>query len=92
MGQAPQADLSIGAAIVPRETAGAAAALSPHDVLPELAPASVEAVAVLAMEPPVADDGGMAEAPLLEAGDRKPTPLAEEVPNAPTAGGADASE
>jgi hypothetical protein len=92
VGQASEADPSVEAAIVPRETAGAAAALSPHDVLPELAPASVEAVAVLAMEPPVADDGGMAEAPLLEAGDRKPDPLAKEVPDAPTAGGADALE
>jgi hypothetical protein len=75
---------------VPRETAGAAAASSPPDVLPALAPAPAEAVAVLAVEPPVAADAEMAEAPLLEAGDRKPAPLAEEVPDAPTAGGADA--
>jgi hypothetical protein len=34
----------------------------------------------------------MAEVPLLEAGDRKPAPLVEEVPDAPTAGGADALE
>jgi hypothetical protein len=44
------------------------------------------------MEPPEAADVEMAEAPLLEAGDRKPAPLAEEVPDAPTAGGADALE
>jgi hypothetical protein len=61
-------------------------------VLSALAPASAEAVAVLAVEPPVAADVEMAEAPLLEAGDRKPAPLAEEVPDAPTAGGADALE
>jgi hypothetical protein len=61
-------------------------------VLPALAPASVEAVVVLAVEPPIAADAEMAEAPLLEAGDREPAPLAEEVPDAPTAGGADALE
>jgi hypothetical protein len=79
---------------VPRETTGAAttAALSPPDALPAPAPASVEAVAILVVEPPVAADDEMAEAPLLEAGDRKPAPLAEEVPDAPTTGGADALE
>jgi hypothetical protein len=44
------------------------------------------------VEPPVAADAEMAEAPLLEAGDRKPTPLVEDVPDAPTAGGAGALE
>ena len=63
-----------------------------HHMLPALALAAAEAVAVLAVEPPVAADAEMAEAPLLEAGDRKPAPLAEEVPDAPTAGGADALE
>jgi hypothetical protein len=92
VGRAPEADPSIEAVVVPRETAGAAAASSPPDVLPALASASAEAVAVLAMEPPVAADVEMAEAPLLEAGDRKHAPLAEEVPDAPTAGGADALE
>jgi hypothetical protein len=77
---------------VPRETAGATAASSPPDVLPALAPASAEAVAALAVEPPVAADAEMDEASLLEAGDRKPAPVAEEVPDAPTAGGADALE
>jgi hypothetical protein len=67
MGRAPEADPSIEAAVVPRETAGAATALSPPDVLPALAPASAEAVVVLAVEPPVAADAEMAEAPLLDA-------------------------
>jgi hypothetical protein len=66
MGQASQADPSIGAAIVPGEAAGVAAALSPPDVLPAPAPAPTEAVAVLPVEPPVAADAGMAEVPLLE--------------------------
>jgi hypothetical protein len=67
MGQAPQADPSVGAAIVPGEAAGVAAALSPPDVLPAPAQASAKAVAVLPVEPPVAADAGMAEVPLLEA-------------------------
>jgi hypothetical protein len=92
VGRAPEADPSVEAAVVPREIAGAAAASSPPDVLPALAPASAEAVAVLAVEPPVAADAEMAEAPLLEAGDREPAPLAKEVPDAPTAGGVDALE
>jgi hypothetical protein len=66
MGQAPQADPSVGAAIVPGEAAGVAAALSPPNVLPAPAPAPAEAVAVLPVEPPVAADAGMAEVPLLE--------------------------
>jgi hypothetical protein len=67
VGRAPEADSSVEAAVVPRETAGAAAASSPLDVLPALAPASAEAVAVLAMEPPVAADAEMAEASLPDA-------------------------
>jgi hypothetical protein len=66
MGQASQADPSIGAAIVPGEAAGVAAARSPPDVLPAPAPAPVEAVAVLPVEPPIVADAGMAEMPLLE--------------------------
>jgi hypothetical protein len=66
MGQAPQADPSVGAAIMPGEAAGVAAALSPPDLLPAPAPAPAEAVAVLPVEPPVAADAGMAEVPLLE--------------------------
>jgi hypothetical protein len=66
MGQTSQADPSIGAAIVPGEDAGVAAALSPPVVLPAPAPAPAEAIAVLPVEPPVAADAGMAEVPLLE--------------------------
>jgi hypothetical protein len=66
MGQVPRADLLVGAAIVPEETANAAVARSPPDLLP--APASTPAGAVTdsPAEPPVAPDVGMAEAPLLE--------------------------
>jgi hypothetical protein len=92
MGRAPEADPSVEAAVEPRETAGAAAALSPPVVLPVLAPASAEAAAALVVEPPAAADAEMAEAPLLEASDRKPVPSTEEVPYAPTAGGVDALE
>jgi hypothetical protein len=66
MGHAPQADPSIGAAIMPGEAAGVAAALSPPDVLPAPAPAPAEAVVVLPVEPPVAADAGMVVVPLLE--------------------------
>jgi hypothetical protein len=66
LGQASQADSSIGAAIVPGEAVGVAAAPSPTDVLPAPAPAPAEVVAVLPVEPPVAADAGMAEVPLLE--------------------------
>jgi hypothetical protein len=66
MGQAPQADPSVGAAIGRGVAAGVAAALSPPDVLPAPAPPSSEAVAILSVEPPVAADAGMAKVPLLE--------------------------
>jgi hypothetical protein len=92
VGRAPEADPSVEATVESRETTGAAAALSPPVVLPVLAPASAEAVGAPAVEPPVAVDAEMAEASLLEAGDRKPVPFAEEVPYAPTAWGADALE
>jgi hypothetical protein len=92
MGQAPQADPSVEAAIVLREVAGAAAALSPPDESPAPAPAPAEAVAVSPVEPPVATDAEMAEVPLLEVGDRKPASLAEGVPDASTAGGPNALE
>jgi hypothetical protein len=82
VGRAPQANPSVEAAVVPGETAGAAAALNPPDVLLTPVPASAEAVAVLPVEPPVAADAEMAEAPLLEVDDQKPAPLAEEVPDA----------
>jgi hypothetical protein len=77
---------------VPGETTSAAAAFTPPDVLPMPAPASAEAVAVLPVGPSVAADAEMAEALLPEAGDRRPSPLVEEVLDAPTAGGADALE
>ena len=92
MGHAPQADPSVGAAIMPREATGVAAALSPPDVLPAPAPAPAEAVAALPVEPPVAADAEMVEVPLLEVGDRKPASLAEGVPDASTVGGPDALE
>jgi hypothetical protein len=78
VGRAPEADSSVKAAIVLRETAGATVASSPPDVLPALAPASAEAVAVLAVESPVAADAEMAEASLpdaLEEGGAEPRPV-----------------
>jgi hypothetical protein len=92
VGRATQADPSAEAAVVPGETVGATAAFTPSDVLPTPAPASAEAVAVLPVEPSVVVDAEMAEALLPEAGDQKPAPLVEEVPDAPTVGGADALE
>jgi hypothetical protein len=63
MGQAPQADPSVEAAIVPEETADTAMAPSPPDLL--LAPASTPAGAVAdsLVEPPVTSDVGMVEVP-----------------------------
>jgi hypothetical protein len=46
------------------EAAGAAVASGPPDVLPALAPAAAEAVAILAVETPVTADAEMAEASL----------------------------
>jgi hypothetical protein len=100
MGQGPQADPSVGAAIEPGEAASVAAALSPPDALPAPAPASAEAIAVLPVEPPIAADAGMAEVPLLEAVSDLPslghkegaTTIAEVVPDASIAGGPDALE
>jgi hypothetical protein len=66
MGQASQTDPSIGAAIVPGEAADVATAPSPPNVLPAPASIPAEAVADLPVEPPIAADVGMAEAPLLE--------------------------
>jgi hypothetical protein len=66
MGQASQADPSIGAAIVPGEAADVASAPSPPDMLPAPTPAPAEAIAVLPVEPPIAADAGMAEVLLLE--------------------------
>jgi hypothetical protein len=78
MGRAPEADSSIEAVVMLREAAGAAVASSPPDVLPALAPASAEAVAVLAMESPVATDAEMAKASLPDApeeGGAEPRPI-----------------
>jgi hypothetical protein len=67
MGQVPRADPSVEAAIMPKETADAAMAPSPPDLL--LAPASTPAGAVAdsPAEPPVAFDVGIVEEPLLVA-------------------------
>jgi hypothetical protein len=92
VGRVPKADPSVEAAVVPRGAIGAASASSPPGGLLVLAPACAEVVAILAVEPPVAVDVEMAEASPLEVGDREPTPLAEEIPGAPAAGGAGASE
>jgi hypothetical protein len=78
VGLAPEADSSVEAAITLREAAGAAVALGPPDVLPALAPASAEAIVVLAVEPPVAADAEMAEASLpvaSEEGGMEPQPI-----------------
>jgi hypothetical protein len=65
--QAPEAGSSVEAAVALGEAAGAAMASGPPDMLPALAPAAAEAVAVLAVEPPFAADAEMAEASLLGA-------------------------
>jgi hypothetical protein len=60
------------------EAAGAAVASSPPDMPSTLAPAAAEAVAILAMERPVAVDAEMAEASLLgvsEEGGVEPRPV-----------------
>jgi hypothetical protein len=62
MGQASQADPSVGAAIMPGKAANAATVSSPADLLPVPALASAGAVAHSSAEPPVAADR-MADAP-----------------------------
>jgi hypothetical protein len=64
--RAPKAGSSVEAAIA-GEAAGAAMASGPPDMLSALAPTATEAVAVLAVERPVAADAEMAEASLLGA-------------------------
>jgi hypothetical protein len=64
MGQASQADPSIGATIMPGEAADATAASSPTDLLSVSAPTPARAVVDSSAEPPVTADVGMAEAPL----------------------------
>jgi hypothetical protein len=65
--RAPEAGSSVEAAVTLGEAAGAAVASGPSDMLPALALAAAEAVAVLAMERPVVGDAEMAEASLLGA-------------------------
>jgi hypothetical protein len=65
MGQASQADPSVGTAIVPGETADAAAAPSPPDLLPASVSTPAGAVADSPAGPPVAFDVGMVEVPPL---------------------------
>jgi hypothetical protein len=65
MGQASQADPSVGAAIVLGETADAAVAPSPPDLLPAQASTPAGAVADSPAEPPIASDVGMVEVPPL---------------------------
>jgi hypothetical protein len=65
--RAPEAGSSVEAAVTLGEAAGVAVASGPPDMLPALAPAAAEAVAVLAVERPVAADAEMAEASLLGA-------------------------
>jgi hypothetical protein len=78
VGRAPEADSSVEVAVALGEAAGAAVASGPPDMSPALAPAAAEAVAVLAMESPVAADAEMAEASLLgasEEGGAEPRPV-----------------
>jgi hypothetical protein len=63
MGQASQADPPVGAAIMPGEAADAAAAPSPPDLLPAPASTPARAIADSPVEPPVAADVGVVEAP-----------------------------
>jgi hypothetical protein len=63
MGQVPQVVPSVGAAIVPEETADAVVAPSPPDLLLALASTPVGAVADSPVELPVASDVGMVEVP-----------------------------
>jgi hypothetical protein len=65
MGQASQADPSVGAAIVPEETADAAVAPSPPDLLPTSASTPARSIADSPAEPPVAFDVGTVEVPPL---------------------------
>jgi hypothetical protein len=65
--RAPEAGSSVEAVAVLGEAAGVAVASGPPDMLSALALAVVEAVAVLAVERPIATDAEMAEASLLGA-------------------------
>jgi hypothetical protein len=63
MGQASQADPHVGAAITPGEAADAAAAPGPADLFLVSTSTPAGVVADLPVEPPVAADVGMVEAP-----------------------------
>jgi hypothetical protein len=65
--RAPEAGSSVEAAIALGDAAGTAVASGPPDMLSALAPTTAEAVAVLAVERPIAADAEMAEASLLGA-------------------------
>jgi hypothetical protein len=65
--RAPEAGSSVEAVVALGEAASVAVASGPPDMLSALAPAAAEAVAVLAVERPVATDAEMAEASLLGA-------------------------
>jgi hypothetical protein len=74
----PEAGSSVKAAVALGEAAGAVVASGPPDMPLALAPAAAEAVAVPAMERPVAADAEMAEASLLdvpEEGGEEPRPV-----------------
>jgi hypothetical protein len=76
--RAPEAGSSVEAAVALGEAAGATMASGPPDMLLALAPTAAEAVAVLAVEPPVAADAEMAEASLIgasEEGGTRPRPV-----------------
>jgi hypothetical protein len=80
--RAPEAGSSVEAAVALGEASGAAVASGPPDMLLAMAPAAAEAVAVLAVERPVAADAEMTEASLLGASeegarDRDPSCRAE---------------
>jgi hypothetical protein len=76
--RAPEAGSSVEAAVALGEAAGVAMASGPPDMPPALAPAAAEAVAVPAVERPVAADAEMAEASLFgasEEGGAEPRPI-----------------
>jgi hypothetical protein len=64
VGRAPEANSSVEVVVALGEAAGAAVASGPPDMSPALAPTAAEAVAILAVESPVAADAKMAEASL----------------------------
>jgi hypothetical protein len=78
VGRAPEADSTVEAGVALGEATCAAVASGPPDMLPALAPATAEAVAVLAVESPITADAEMAKASLLGAsgeGGAEPRPV-----------------